>query len=939
MKLSLDEFWTLAGQSRVIDPGDVKELKQQFAESCRANRRSSSRAAAEWLVQQRRLTAYQAKILLKGMPGPFQFDRYRILQPRLVAAANARRFEGLHQPTNHRVLLHFWPGRNDETWRVASGQVAAAARIRHPNLDRIYGAVAGPDYQLAASEWPEGTPLHDILRQRKRLPVDQACGLTWQLATGLAHLHALGLVHGHIRPAEAVVQTGGHVKLLRQPFWTPAPLVLSRYQSPNGCSAANYLAPEFLRPGTTPDALTDIYALGCVFYEIVAGRPPFAGETVETVMAQHATQRIRPLEDFAEVPAGLTELASYMMAKRRALRHSDLTAVADKLNAFVPPEMRQSAPRVRATEAYFLAELEPVGARPLVLPELSTDIRPITAVLTRPIRPGGQRKASRLGWLTLLVTLLSVLTVSGILLIYRPWLAGDDVPHPATQHPRQETDVATGPQPPDDVELSLPMSTSPNAGTVATKLIDDDGETLWASPTSGQPIQLKYTPSGAQMFVHLRPAAILASAEGPATLQALGPGLNELRQDFFHQTQLDLSQIDRLLLALTPQDVGSPLIMSVAELSETNRRAVRERTTSRAAKVEGELARIGDFDVFFPAADPHVVVWGNLGQLEEISAAGVPPPLRRQMEMLRSVADADRHLTILVAPNFLAADGQCLLTGTWEALRQPILKLLGDGILAASFSVHLDAGAYFELRWVVASDHNPLEEVANRLGQLQELPAQVSAFLGGMPIDPYWQPLAMRIPLMVEFVGKQLRAGAEGEMAVLNAVLPPGAAHNLTLACELALASSGPATSTYGPPTQAPVATSIDRLLQWKTTLVVQQQSFDVIVQEFADAIRKETGNEGLSIQIMGADLQPEGITRNQEIRNLNLRNLPVRQVLTQLVMRANPSPVIDARQAEQKLVWLIAPDEPMRIVITTRAAARQKQLALPREFVAELAP
>ena len=99
---------------------------------------------------------------------------------------------------------------------------------------------------------------------------------------------------------------------------------------------ADYLAPELMHPGRAPDPLTDIYALGCTLYAMLAGNPPFAGGSLQQKMARHAGEAIRPLELFG-VPQPLAQLVAYLMAKNPAVRYQSAALVAEQLAAFVDP--------------------------------------------------------------------------------------------------------------------------------------------------------------------------------------------------------------------------------------------------------------------------------------------------------------------------------------------------------------------------------------------------------------------------------------------------------------------------------------------------------------------------------------------------------------------------------------------------------------------------
>jgi hypothetical protein len=781
-----------------------------------------------------------------------------------------------------------------------------------------------------------------------------------------------------------VVQTGGHVRLLRQPFYSPLPRLPEQLQARDHI-AALYLAPEFLQPGTSPDPLTDVYALGCLLYELVSGRPPFQAETIEQLMAAHATQRIAPLDQLVSAPAALTEVVSFMTAKCRELRFQDMTEVMDKLSVFVPSGIRQTTPSSRATESYYLAHLEskasslphhlvPQLARPEAValpppspapPSASSSAAPLAAhapaeprrqangpaqrdetargfaaepvlvvprtelssTLRRPRRPA-RRRAPLIGALAMaaLVALLWFLQLRGSQPQTTPPTDEAKAPSDTDASLGKKRDTARPVEPQRDVTES----------TIPVTLVDDDGRTLWMSPTEADPIDLSLTPPGTQLFVHVRLAALLASPEGTAALRALGPDFARLQDSFLNSMGLQPAQVERLLLAFTSRDGDAPQMTAVLQLSADARQRVWDGTDQRIDRPNGQLGQLAAATVFFPAAASELLVLGDRDRVEEVCGATGPPPMRREIEMLRRASDAERHVTLLVAPNFLADDGRSLMDGPAQPLRQPLIEFLGDSARAASFSIHLATeGTYLELRWIAAVDDPPAHIAADRRRQVEGLPERVNDVLGRLPIDPYWQPLAIRLPLMVSFLGQHVRTGVEGPMVVLNAVLPPGAATNLVLAIELALSSSTSLASRERPTGTAPASLSIDQLLAQPTSLVIQQQSLEGVVEELAGTVRQQTGNRDFSIHIVGKDLQLDGITRNQQIRDLRLAAQPLRAILTELVRRANPKPVTDPRQPGQKLVWVVSPTDAAGILITTRSAVSEKGWTLPNEFVA----
>jgi eukaryotic-like serine/threonine-protein kinase len=188
-----------------------------------------------------------------------------------------------------------------------------------------------------------------------------------------------------------------------------------------------------------------------------------------------------------------------------------------------------------------------------------------------------------------------------------------------------------------------------------------------------------------------------------------------------------------------------------------------------------------------------------------------------------------------------------------------------------------------------------------------------------------------------------LRIGVENDQAIANSVLPGSAAHNLILGGELLVATTpGPGVAVLA----APVASgpkTIEEALQTKTSYSFASQSLEFAMRDLADDVQDNLKGAPFefAIKIIGGDLEKDGITRNQTVRDFQQENQTVADILTALVRKANPiTTVKDPSEADQKLLWVIAPDpdSPGKqvILITTRAAAAAKKYTLPAVFVAK---
>ena len=175
-------------------------------------------------------------------------------------------------------------------------QVLAA--LNHPNIASIHGLEDANDTVALALEYVDGEDLAERLR-RGAIPLDEALAIARQVAEGLEAAHDTGIVHRDLKPANIKVRTDGTVKILdfglAKAFETEASSSVApnspTITSPAGITVAGmilgtaaYMSPEQAR-GAHVDRRTDVWALGCVIYEMLTGRPAFAGATLSDTVA------------------------------------------------------------------------------------------------------------------------------------------------------------------------------------------------------------------------------------------------------------------------------------------------------------------------------------------------------------------------------------------------------------------------------------------------------------------------------------------------------------------------------------------------------------------------------------------------------------------------------------------------------------------------------
>jgi hypothetical protein len=211
------------------------------------------------------------------------------------------------------------------------------ASLSHQNIATLYGLEEHEGQRFLIMELAEGETLAGRL-QKGPLPVDEALEVALQIAEGLEAAHEHGIIHRDLKPANVMLSTEGKVKVLDfglakawqpeegDPDLTHSP-TLTAQMTAGGVllGTAAYMSPEQAR-GKTVDNRADIWAFGCVLYEMLTGRRPFQGETVTDVLAEIVT--IEP--DWERLPKHTAPAVQHLL--RRCLQKAPnrrLHSIAD----------------------------------------------------------------------------------------------------------------------------------------------------------------------------------------------------------------------------------------------------------------------------------------------------------------------------------------------------------------------------------------------------------------------------------------------------------------------------------------------------------------------------------------------------------------------------------------------------------------------------------
>jgi serine/threonine protein kinase len=261
-----------------------------------------------------------------------------------------------HLQLDERVALKFLRPdavADEEAMTRLAREAKAAVKIKSEHVARVIDVgtlETGAPYIVM--EFLEGCDLAAWLRQKGPLPIDQAVEFVLQACEAIAEAHSLGIIHRDLKPANLFVtrRNDGVVSIKVLDFG------ISKYVNAGDMAGTQtsaimgspyYMSPEQMRSSRDVDPTSDIWALGIILYELLAGKTPFMAETFPEVCVRVATEApasLRPVRP--DVPPGLEATITKCLKKDRRSRFRDVADLAFALREFAPPRAVVSIERI-----------------------------------------------------------------------------------------------------------------------------------------------------------------------------------------------------------------------------------------------------------------------------------------------------------------------------------------------------------------------------------------------------------------------------------------------------------------------------------------------------------------------------------------------------------------------------------------------------------------
>ncbi len=294
------------------------------------------------LVESGLITQWHCEKLLLGKYKGFFLGKYKLLGL-LGSGGMSSVYLAEHKISGNRRAIKVLPRKKatdpsylDRFYREGK----AAASLNHPNVVRVYDICNDGDTHYMVMEHVQGTDLYQLTKERGPLPIEDAVEAIIQSCSGLQHAHDRKLVHRDIKPANLLQMADGSVKILDLGLALfnlgEDDHSLTVMYNEKVMGTADYLSPEQAINSHEVDHRADIYSLGCTFYYLLTGHPPFPKGSLAQRIAMHQTKRPDcATKSRPDCPLPLSHICFSMMAKLPEARYQSCNELVQELNAFL----------------------------------------------------------------------------------------------------------------------------------------------------------------------------------------------------------------------------------------------------------------------------------------------------------------------------------------------------------------------------------------------------------------------------------------------------------------------------------------------------------------------------------------------------------------------------------------------------------------------------
>lgn len=254
-------------------------------------------------------------------PQPRQLGKY-VIQRRLGAGGMGTVYLALDTSLNRTVALKILSrerAANTQLVKRFNSEGQSAAKLEHDNIVKVFESGEIDGHLYLALEYVEGVNVEELVRKRGTLPVRRTIEIVKQVAAALQHAYERNIVHRDIKPSNLLIRNDGMVKLADMGLARVIDETLETSITRDGMTVGtvDFMAPEQATDSKKADIRSDLYSLGCTWYQMLTGKAPFPeGSVTEKLTRHHSSPPPDPRRINERIPDGVVAVIHKLMAKK-----------------------------------------------------------------------------------------------------------------------------------------------------------------------------------------------------------------------------------------------------------------------------------------------------------------------------------------------------------------------------------------------------------------------------------------------------------------------------------------------------------------------------------------------------------------------------------------------------------------------------------------------
>ena len=289
-------------------------------------------------------------------------------------------------------------------------EARAAANLSHPNIVTVHDFGYDSGQLFIVMEYLPGKDLKTILRQRGRFTVEEAIPLIVQACAGIGYAHRAGLVHCDVKPHNMIVTPDSRLKVTDFGIARALSTIMPDERADVVWGSPQYFSPE-QAVGEPPSPASDVYSLGVVLYEVLAGALPFNAPTSEELARMHLEDQPIPISEYVpDVPPALEQIVMKVLSKEPSARYRTADQLGRVLLKFGTQRETPPAPALHLTPEAVTAYQQPEPPPSFIEP-----VQPVSQPVYPTPASSAPSASPDLDWATIGLGLLALVTVGGLI--------------------------------------------------------------------------------------------------------------------------------------------------------------------------------------------------------------------------------------------------------------------------------------------------------------------------------------------------------------------------------------------------------------------------------------------------------------------------------------------------------------------------------------------